>query len=149
MLFGSILTMCVPFTARFNYTLLIISRFLNGIAHGMVWSAINDIFIRWIPQSEKSRLIGFASAGSKIGNIIALPLGGYLCLHGFDNGWPSIFYIYGMIGVLWCLLFFTLTTNDPKTHKFISEFEKNYISGESLEVKSKDTNIQNNIRRVN
>jgi len=54
-----------------------------------------------------------------------------------------------MIGVLWCLLFFTLTTNDPKTHKFISEFEKNYISGESLEVKSKDTNIQNNIRRVN
>jgi len=70
-------------------------------------------------------------------------------LHGFDNGWPSIFYIYGMIGVLWCLLFFTLTTNDPKTHKFISEFEKNYISGESLEVKSKDTNIQNNIRRVN
>ena len=31
----------------------------------------------------------------------------------------------------------------------ISEFEKNYISGESLEVTKKDQNIQNNIKRVN
>ncbi len=66
----------------------------------MVWPAVNDIFVRWIPESEKSRLIGFASAGSKIGNIIALPLGSYLCLNGFDNGWPSIFYIYGKIWFL-------------------------------------------------
>jgi hypothetical protein len=29
-----------------------------------------------------------------------LPLGSYLCLNGFDNGWPSIFYIYGKIWFL-------------------------------------------------
>jgi MFS family permease len=64
---------------------------------GLVWPAISDIFIRWVPVAEKSRLIGFASAGNNLGNIIALPLGTYLCVDGFAGGWPSIFYIYGII----------------------------------------------------
>jgi MFS family permease len=49
----------------------------------------------WAPGSERSRLVGLASSGAWVGNIIALPLGSYLCMHGFDGGWPSIFYIFG------------------------------------------------------
>lgn len=114
MLLGSAMTLLVPVSARFGYMALIFCRFLNGLAHvnqknfksskfdvttwikkGMVWPAISDIFIRWVPVAEKSRLIGFSSAGNNLGNIIALPLGSYLCINGFDNGWGSIFYIYG------------------------------------------------------
>lgn len=29
--------------------------------------------------------------------VIALPLGGFLCINGFDGGWPSIFYVFGKI----------------------------------------------------
>lgn len=94
---------------------------------GLVWPAISDIFIRWVPVAEKSRLIGFASAGNNLGNIIALPLGSYLCESGFDNGWGSIFYIYGLIGIAWFILFVTLTSNSPKTHRFISDREREYI----------------------
>ena len=61
-----------------------------------MWPAISDMFIRWVPLAEKSRLIGFASAGNNLGNIVALPLGTYLCVDGFAGGWPSIFYIYGI-----------------------------------------------------
>jgi MFS transporter, ACS family, solute carrier family 17 (sodium-dependent inorganic phosphate cotransporter), member 5 len=97
MFMGSCLTLLVPISARSSYIVLIICRFLNGIFHGMVWPAISDIFIRWVPVAEKSRLIGFASAGNNLGNIVALPLGSYLCVNGFDNGWGSIFYIIGLI----------------------------------------------------
>lgn len=104
----------------------------------MVWPAANDIFIRWVPVAEKSRLIGFSSAGAKIGNIIALPLGSYLCVNGFDSGWPSIFYIYGFIGIIWFILFMCLTSNSPSTHKFITRNESDYLF---------DTTILRNNRR--
>ncbi len=53
------------------------------------------MYIHWAPVNEKSRLIGFSSAGVNIGNVIALPLGSFLCVNGFDGGWASIFYIFG------------------------------------------------------
>jgi len=71
------------------------SNWIIKILKGLVWPAISDIFIRWVPLAEKSRLIGFASAGNNLGNIVALLLGTYLCVDGFAGGWPSIFYIYG------------------------------------------------------
>lgn len=62
-----------------------------------MWPAISSMFIKWATPEEKSRLIGFASAGTNIGNIIALPLGGLLCEDGFYHGWGSIFIIFGII----------------------------------------------------
>ena len=49
----------------------------------------------WAPPNERSRLVGIANAGAQIGNVAALSLGGYLCVSGFDGGWPSIFYTFG------------------------------------------------------
>lgn len=36
-----------------------------------------------------------SSVGSWMGNVIALPLSGYLCENGFGGGWPSVFYVIG------------------------------------------------------
>ncbi len=47
----------------------------------------------WAPPAERSTILGFSSAGSQIGNVITLPLGGYLCQTSF--GWASIFYVIG------------------------------------------------------
>ena len=47
-------------------------------------------------KKKLGRLVGFASSGAKFGNIVALSLGGILCLHGMDGGWPSIFYLFGL-----------------------------------------------------
>jgi hypothetical protein len=42
-------------------------------------------------------------------------------------GWPSIFYIFGAVGILWVLLWFALGADRPGTHKFISKEEQAYI----------------------
>jgi len=34
-------------------------------------------------------------AGGMMGNVLALPLCGFLCEYGFDGGWGSIFYVIG------------------------------------------------------
>jgi ACS family sodium-dependent inorganic phosphate cotransporter-like MFS transporter 5 len=59
--------------------------------------------------------------------VIALPLGGYLCVNGFGGGWPSIFYIFGIAGVVWFVVWMILAGASPSEHRFISEKEKDYI----------------------
>ncbi|RMZ92896.1 inorganic phosphate cotransporter isoform X2, partial [Brachionus plicatilis] len=93
MLTGSILTIFLVPSAQIGYGALIACRFLIGLAHGLMWPAISAMFIKWVPAFEKSRIIGFASSGANIGNVIALPLGGYLC--GLQDGWKQMFYLFG------------------------------------------------------
>jgi MFS family permease len=127
MLFGSIMTVLAPVCANVGYGLLILCRFVTGLAHGAVWPPISSLFINWAPPQEKSRLIGFSTSGTYVGNVIALPVGGYLCANGFADGWGSIFYIFGFVGIIWFILLMILTSNKPQNHKFISELEKNFI----------------------
>jgi len=76
-------------------------------------------------------------AGGMIGNIIALLTGGYLCINGFAGGWPSIFYIFGIIGILWVIVTGILISNTPNENKFICHNEKDYINIMTQHVKLK------------
>lgn len=140
MFLGSLMTLLVPFSAKFGYHSLIICRFLNGLVHGAVFPAVCSIFVKWAPPAEKSRLIGFACSGSYIGNVIALPLGSFLCMHGFDGGWPSIFYFFGVVGIAWCGIFMYLTSNSPKNHHFITRAEREYIAAKISPINSENSN---------
>jgi hypothetical protein len=46
---------------------------------------------------KKGRLIGISYSGANLGKILALSIGGFLCVYGFDGGWPSIFYLIGKV----------------------------------------------------
>lgn len=97
MLIASLFTLVIPVCARLSYIALIVNRIIIGAAHGVFWPSTSQIWSIWAPPNERSMLVGTASAGSWAGNIIALPLSGYLCVNGFDGGWPSIFYIFGSL----------------------------------------------------
>ena len=88
---------------------------------------MSSLWAFWAPPAERSRLVGVANAGSQIGNVIALPLGGFLCVYGFDGGWGSIFYVFGSVGIVWFIFWMLLTSKSPEEHRFISEEEKLYI----------------------
>ncbi|CAF0770185.1 unnamed protein product [Brachionus calyciflorus] len=125
MLGGSIFTILIVPSAELGYGVLMACRFLIGVSHGMMWPAISAMFIKWAPPFEKSRIIGFASSGANIGNVVALPLGGYLC--DLENGWKTMFYLFGFSGVIWFILFILLTADTPQKHKFISSKEKSFV----------------------
>jgi MFS family permease len=63
--------------------------------------------------------------GAQVGTIIAMPASGGLASSSI--GWPSIFYIFGAVGILWALLWIFLGADRPGTHKFISKEEQAYI----------------------
>lgn len=128
---GSAITMLIPLSAQIHYWALIVCLFFTGAAHGSFWPSVSSFWAYWAPDTERSRLVGMASSGAKVGNIIALSLGSVLCLHGFAGGWPSIFYIFGSMGVIWSVLFFILSTDSPGNHWFIRENEKSYVLSET------------------
>ena len=41
-----------------------------------------------------------AFSGSYVGTVIALPISGLLAEH---VGWEMIFYVFGAIGIVWCI----------------------------------------------
>lgn len=138
-LLGSVCTLLIPLAARTDYYFLIAIRFLTGFFHGSMFPSLGSIWTNWLPANERSRLLGLANSGAYIGNTIALPLGSFLCVHGFDNGWPSIFYIFGCIGVVWSILFIIFNADSPSDHKWINKAEVNYIleSTKKTEIRKK------------
>lgn len=134
-LLSSLGTLLVPLVSS-NYYLLIICRFLTGVGQSTFWPGMWNWWGFWMPNSEKGSLISFIGSGGNIGVMIAFSLGGYLCIHGFDGGWPAIFYIFGGIGVFWCVFWYFLSSETPQKHKLISENEKIYIASETIGEKS-------------
>lgn len=66
-------------------------------------------------------------AGAQFGTVVSMPLSGLLSEYGFDGGWPSIFYVFGIVGVVWSLAFIFSVHEDPEAHPSIAEDEKKYI----------------------
>ena len=65
----------------------------------------------------------------KIGNILVLGVGGFLCEWSwFDGGWPSPYYITGGVSVLFCILWWLLIFDSPADHPKISSREKTLIN---------------------
>lgn len=68
-----------------------------------------------------------------------MPLSGILAEHGFAGGWPSIFYVFGAIGVVWSLAFLWLCSEDPQTCPSISHNERTMIMSSLGSVSASET----------
>ena len=83
---------------------------------------------KWIPPNERSRMGAAVYAGAQFGTIVSMPLSGLLSEYGFDGGWPSIFYVFGIIGTVWSIAFLIFCYEDPNSHPTIDEKERKYIN---------------------
>lgn len=55
-----------------------------------------------------------------------MQLGGFLMR--YTHTWTSVFYIFGVFGIIWLLFWFVLIYNHPNRHPFISDKEKMYLN---------------------
>ncbi|XP_060084519.1 uncharacterized transporter slc-17.2-like [Ylistrum balloti] len=127
MLAASIATFATPVAARTSYIFLIVLRIILGICSGVSFPAMHALWGSWAPPLERSKLTAFTYAGAQLGNVITYPLSGMLCKYGFDGGWPSIFYVLGMVNVLWVMIWCFLASDSPSEHKGITKEERDYI----------------------
>jgi MFS family permease len=67
-------------------------------------------------------------AGAQFGTVISYPLSGLLAEYGFADGWPSIFYVFGVIGAVWSVAFLFMVAEDPDSSTSIAEDERKFIT---------------------
>jgi len=124
----SVLTLLTPLAARTSYDLLIALRVVEGLGEGVTFPAMHAMWGRWAPPIERSFLISVTYAGTHFGTVISQSVSGVLCSSDFLGGWPSVFYVFGGLGVLWCLLWFKFAHSSPQDHPRISEEELEFIN---------------------
>ncbi|XP_074075693.1 putative small intestine urate exporter isoform X2 [Macrotis lagotis] len=121
---SSVLSLLIPLAADYGLPYLFLIRTLQGLAQGMSMGGLSAFWPKWAPPLERSQLSTIGLSGLTMGNFIVIFVGGLLCEY---PGWRSIFYIFGGIGCVYCIIWFPLVYDDPKNHPFISESEKEYI----------------------
>lgn len=117
------------FVPLFSHSLwsLVLTRVIQGMGEGPIVPCTHAILAKWIPPGERSFLVGFVYSGAQLGTIISYPVSGYLAFNQSLGGWPSIFYFFGIISLIWSILFLMYVKENPSIDKHISEEEKDYI----------------------
>ncbi|CAG5131628.1 unnamed protein product, partial [Candidula unifasciata] len=113
----SVMTMLLHVAALLSPWAVFVVKLVQGACTALAIIAMYGMWSKWAPPAERN-----------LGNIIVFPVSGLLCKHGFLGGWPSIFYVFGIFGFLWIILFFCFTDESPSVHRFITERERSYIT---------------------
>ncbi|GLH08999.1 Uncharacterized protein GBIM_14150 [Gryllus bimaculatus] len=118
------LTLLTPLLARISIYLFVAIRIIEGIFEGVSYPSMHDVWAHWTPPLERSRLTTVAYSGSYIGIVIAMTGSGILAA---NVGWPSVFYVFGAIGVVWYIGWLMLVNRGPTEDKYIDPRELKYL----------------------
>lgn len=120
----AILTLLTPLAAKSGVYVLIAVRVIEGIFEGVTLPCVHDIWSRWAPPHERSRMATIALAGTYVGTVIAMPLSGILAK---SVGWESLFYVFGVVGVIWFIFWVIVVRRNPEQDQHITKEELQYI----------------------
>ncbi|KAJ3703381.1 hypothetical protein LUZ61_007086 [Rhynchospora tenuis] len=121
----SMATFLTPWAAESSLSALLAMRALLGIAEGVALPSMNNMILRWFPQTERSGAVGLAMAGFQLGCAIGLLLSPILMSQA---GVYGPFVIFGLFGFLWVLVWISVASSTPQKHTQISQYELEYIT---------------------
>ncbi len=110
--------------AAWNFISMMIIRFLFGAGEAGAFPSLAKVVYNWFPVKERGIVQGINFSGSRIGAAFALPL---VAMIIGRVGWRMSFLIFGVIGVVFALLWRTFFRDSPEESTAISDKEKKYI----------------------
>lgn len=103
----------MPFLARLDEAYVIVVRIVQGLVSGVAFPSLYNMFAVWSNKNERATLMSVVLSGLSLANVINLPFSAGLCA---TIGWPAVFYVPGLIGLVWCFAFHFLCFSSPWTH---------------------------------
>jgi MFS transporter, ACS family, glucarate transporter len=110
-----------------NYTSLLVIRFLFGTGEAGAWPNAALAFSRWIPLRERGRAQGFFFAAAHASGGLTPLLVGWLLLF---LPWRGIFVLFGLIGFVWAAAWYRWFRDEPRDHSQVNEAEAELIESE-------------------
>ena len=121
----SLATVLTPLAAQTSLPVLLGMRALMGVGEGVAMPAMNNMLSRWVPALERSRSLALVYSGMYMGSMLGLGVSPGL-IQG--HGWPSVFYIFGSLGVVWWLVWTFFASSTPSEDPRISPMERKFIT---------------------
>ena len=106
-----------------NFASLIAARFLFGVGEAGAFPNVSRSFAKWFPERERGSAHGVVFMGTRLGGAIAPPIVAWL-MGSF--GWRIPFFMFGCIGVIWCVFWLRWFHDDPAAHPS--------VNGQELEI---------------
>lgn len=127
MLISSLLTMLTPLAASMGSWQLCALRVLEGLCQGVIFPSSHSLLSKWSPVLERGQMTTYCYSGSQFGTVLMLSVSGVLA--SSTLGWPSVFYLPGVLGCAWSALWFAFGSNSPAEHASITPEERAFIRG--------------------
>lgn len=121
----AVCTCLTPPAATYGgYYAVFVMRALQGLFEGMSYPAATQLCSWWTPRLERTIIIAISFSGGTLGTATAMALSGIIA---HSLGWPSIYYFFGTVGIIWTILWIFLTSETPEKHPLISADELQHI----------------------
>ena len=98
---SSLLHILLPVAASSSVRLVTLVRVLQGVSQAGLFPAYQTLWSAWAPPTERSRLASFPQVGAYAGQVLCGSLAGAQADSTLPliGGWPSIFYLWGGLGL--------------------------------------------------
>lgn len=123
---SGVISLIFPLSTQLNSIyLLMLLRFVMGLCQSAFFPAAYVLFCKWLPERERSVLLPVMFIGSNMGSVSTYIISSYLISSSY--GWPSVFFISGLVCLLVGLLFYIFGSNKPEDNWLITSEERRYI----------------------
>uniref|UniRef100_A0A1I8P014 Putative inorganic phosphate cotransporter n=1 Tax=Stomoxys calcitrans TaxID=35570 RepID=A0A1I8P014_STOCA len=140
---SSTLALLTPYLVTMgDWQMLVAVRIVQGLAQGVMFPCTHSVLSRWSPPGERATLCGLAYAGTYLGAILIFGSSGWIIT--YLHGWPSVYYVSGFMGFVWCFIWYVWGSNSPHSYKRISPAEKSMIL-KSMET-PEDRNVESSFK---
>jgi ACS family glucarate transporter-like MFS transporter len=113
-----------------NWITLVGIRFLFGAGEAGCFPNLTKAFNRWLPARERTRAQGIMWMSARWGGALTPALVFY-CLQFMH--WRTSFMVFGLLGVVWAIIFFSWYRDDPRRHKSVNAAEAALLPTEAEE----------------
>ena len=95
-------------------------RLLFGLGEAGAFPTATRALSHWLPVGERGFAQGITHSGARLGAAITPPIVVYL-IAAF--GWRSVFYIFGLLGVVWAICWYWYYRDRPDEHASVNAEE--------------------------
>lgn len=107
-----------------GFIMLLAVRFLFGVGEAGAYPNTSILLSKWFPVLERGRaqaiIWGASRLGAALAPIIVIPI-------QQKYSWHSSFWVLGLVGIVWAIIFFYWQKEDPAQSNTISDIELKFI----------------------
>lgn len=125
---ASLCTLVTPLAARASLTCLVIVRMVLGLVHSTIFPSVYSLIDRWFSTTEVSLGQSLVEIGTASGSALSTYFAGWISERNLWGGWPAVFYIIGILNLIFTIIWIILVTHEPQSNRFVSDFEKRQLA---------------------